>query len=792
MPQAEQKPIAYTLSRRLMRAKLLEYSLVEKFAHGYRNREDITTLPPGVLVPGSLNVLTNTYQRVGPRKGFVLDGQRDTSNSPIGSSFDWARHTGDVRNLRAGNGKLQFRYKANAGDIWNGNTFTQDQVYWIDLMTGIASTNYNFCDFWDFNNEVKDLLLFVNGQSEINMWSGALATLESASNASGLVAGISNPPYAGGSGYHVNDILTLANGGMSTVAYAPTNGGNGYHTGDILTVGGGLGTVIVDSVNVNVVTGVLLRSSGSGYSVASGVATTGGAGNGCTINITAITGGTGATVAVGSVDGSGAVTGAILETPGTGYTGVTGLGVTGGHGTGALITITGTAVGYIQINGTESASQLGFLDRSVYSQKVLINNNVYTYNGSVGTYLIGVSPLASAEPVQSIIIQGVVTTPNSGINGIPSTLKNSLINNLKNQIYLCGQNNQNVYVSKINNFTDFTFSMPRVVGQGAVLTLDGVPTDLIPQQSSMYISAGTDFWYITSFTLDSTLANETLNINRLKTSALQGAISQAATTKIKNNICFLSFEPIINTLGTTANYYNDPQVTDISFPIVNDMNSYNFTGASLFFFRKYLYVAVPAENLVLIYNMTEEKNPYWEAPQVMPISRFAIIEGELYGHSSQTSNTFKLFTGTNDDGHFMNANVVLSYNNLGTRTLRKNSNGIFVEGYITTNSVITVGLQRELNGNFVSFKIKGTDTQIVNQPTDIASLGKSSLGKNPLGGSTGTITTPKFRVIKTFPRSPYFEEQISIESTGVDQQWEIIAVGTNAETASELPTNIQQ
>ena len=273
---------------------------------------------------------------------------------------------------------------------------------------------------------------------------------------------------------------------------------------------------------------------------------------------------------------------------------------------------------------------------------------------------------------------------------------------------------------------------------------------------------------------------------------MQGAISQAATTKIKNNICFLSFEPIINTLGTTANYYNDPQVTDISFPIVNDMNSYNFTGASLFFFRKYLYVAVPAENLVLIYNMTEEKNPYWEAPQVMPISRFAIIEGELYGHSSQTSNTFKLFTGTNDDGHFMNANVVLSYNNLGTRTLRKNSNGIFVEGYITTNSVITVGLQRELNGSFVSFKIKGTDTQIVDQPTNMASLGKSSLGKNPLGGSTGTITTPKFRVIKTFPRSPYFEEQISIESTGVDQQWEIIAVGTNAETASELPTNIQQ
>ncbi len=113
---------SYTTNRRLAAAKSHEYSIVSNFLHGYRNREDVTVLPPGVLIDGSHDVLTNTFQRVGKRKGYTLDGAANTDEAAIGGGgtamgvFDWVTSLGEERNMRAGfltnagnDGKLQFR-----------------------------------------------------------------------------------------------------------------------------------------------------------------------------------------------------------------------------------------------------------------------------------------------------------------------------------------------------------------------------------------------------------------------------------------------------------------------------------------------------------------------------------------------------------------------------------------------------------------------------------------------------------------------------------------------------------
>ena len=49
----------YTQARKLGQAKAREFSLVSNYKYGYRNREDVTNLEPGVLIVGSQNVLTN-------------------------------------------------------------------------------------------------------------------------------------------------------------------------------------------------------------------------------------------------------------------------------------------------------------------------------------------------------------------------------------------------------------------------------------------------------------------------------------------------------------------------------------------------------------------------------------------------------------------------------------------------------------------------------------------------------------------------------------------------------------
>ncbi len=60
---------------RAIASKQREFSLTDDFALGYRNREDKTKLPPGILIEGSQNVLTSVTNTVGVTKGYVLDGQ---------------------------------------------------------------------------------------------------------------------------------------------------------------------------------------------------------------------------------------------------------------------------------------------------------------------------------------------------------------------------------------------------------------------------------------------------------------------------------------------------------------------------------------------------------------------------------------------------------------------------------------------------------------------------------------------------------------------------------------------
>ena len=81
--------------------------------------------------------------------------------------------------------------------------------------------------------------------------------------------------------------------GIQAVNATPTAGGTNYVIGDILTcaVGGAGAQVIVTSISAGgVVTGIALFNSGTttGYAIGSGVATTGGSGTLCTIQITTV------------------------------------------------------------------------------------------------------------------------------------------------------------------------------------------------------------------------------------------------------------------------------------------------------------------------------------------------------------------------------------------------------------------------------------------------------------------------------------------------------------------------
>lgn len=625
---------SYTGMGRLSRARAREFNIVSSYKLGYRNREDITNLPPGVLIVGSQNALTNISDRIQIRQGYELDGATNDIVSTQGNSFDWiTRGNGEVH-VRSGglttagnDGKLQYRYVASDGTIT-----------WRDLVTGQSSVAYDFTTFWNSTESVREML-FVNGQSQVQAWNGAVATIAS------------------------------------------------------------------------------------------------------------------------------------------------------------------TTINTITISGTTSILDSGFYTSS--HKSLTINGNTYTYTGVSGTTFTGVSGDPRGEANGSIIIQSVVTTAVSSFTSGPaSNFALNLVKVLNNQVFYASLVSSVVWVTKVNSYTDFTQNTPRQSGDGWTGVLDDNIVAFIPQENYMYVSAGTDRWYNISFEVQTSTVGvtyEQVNALPLKTGKRQGAISQAATSHMKNNVIVVTNETTIDMIGRLENYFETPQTRNISDSIKRDIDSYDFTDCSIFYWRFYILVAVPVEGLVLMYNLSTNS---WESPQTLPVSRFYIVDGELYGHSYNTLESYHLFTGYADrvypgfSGFPIDFKAIFSYQNYGSRFTLKKANALYVEGYINQNTTVTCNITYELDGcaSIKTFDINGSDRQYVCLTGSDGSLGKDSLGKIKLGGTQLASLTglpPKFRVIPTFNNTDFFESSISFEVLGTDNRLELLAFGLNASGSSSEAVSIK-
>lgn len=608
-----------------------EYALVDNFKFGYRNREDVTNLPPGVLISGSQNVFTNVSERVQIRQGYALDGPTSALISPVSNSFDWTTRNNGERHLRVGgitsaanDGKLQYRYDDGAGN-----------VTWRDLTTGLTTVAFNFDKFWDTTENLRECI-YVNGTSFIFRWNGAITTLASA-----------------------------------------------------------------------------------------------------TAN-----------------------------------------------------TITKT--------GTDTWADTGFYVTA--NKKVIINGTEYTYTaGETTTTLTGVSPSPAAEAVGSVIHQSVVTTANSSLTGPPATFANGLMKVLNNQVFLGALNSSVLWISKVNNLLDYSNSTPRQAGEGGTLILDSNLVAFEPEENFMYVYAGQDLAYNINFEIQTSTVGvtyEQVNALLLKNGRRQAAISQAFVSHMKNDVILVTNETTIDRLGRVdPQSLATPQVVNISDPIKLDIDSYDFTNGCIFYYRFNIYVAVPQEGLVLVYNLATNS---WEAPQTLPISRFYVVDGELYGHSYSTFESYKLFTGYADrvysgfTGFPIQANWVFSYQNYGAREAFKSCTRFYVEGYINSNTTLSITLTYELDGCATTkmFTIEGSDKRVVCISPDQSSLGKVSLGKNKLGGVSNSSfqdLPPKFRAFLTFNNTDFFEMSPSFSVLGTDNRAEILSFGPAVYDSTQEP-----
>lgn len=485
--------------------------------------------------------------------------------------------------------------------------------------------------------------------------------------------------------------------------------------------------------------------------------------------------------------------------------------------TGAITTVLSATLNTITTSGTKTFAQLGF----TATGSLIAGGVTFAYTGGTSTTtLTGVTGNASGLVAGTPIYQAPVFTAVGSMTFTttptpPTGFTFDLIDQVNNQVFFGSLASNLVYMSKAGTYKDYSQSTARIQYEGDQFTTQGLLKAFIPEDDKLYISAGLDEWYYTEF-VQTTITNQTTGttttfenaeLKRLKTTTGQAAQAQNMVTKIKNNIVYVSYEPIICSLGNIANYLNVPQVVDISFPIVNDIDKYDFTGGSVFYTKQFVFVAIPKHSLFLMYNMTNPQDPYWEAPQTIPLSCFSQVGNQVLGHSSLTSESYVLFNGYSDraadsqhTGAPINAAAVFAFQTAGLRAKRKSFNKFFVEGYLSENTQITVSMFYRAPSSGLtpdqSFTIDGTGSYVLGQD-DNNSLGKYSLGKEPLGGDSVILPLQNklpyyFAVIKTTTRFPYLNFQPVFSSYGVDQPWEIVSFGSNESTTTENETDITE
>lgn len=807
MPATPQPGSSFTKSKRISQAIVKEISIVSQFPKTYRNREDITNLPPGVLVVGSQNILSNVSERLQTRQGYALDGtqlfyiqttaissnavtltstasihtgdnvivhftsgitglttstayyaivtgsttlqfatsnanaiagtpitisgtpvganltlEKSSANAPILSSFDWNSKGNAEIHMRAG----FLTSAANDGRLQFRWVDANSNIFWYDLLTGLTTVQYNFTTFWDTTELIRETL-FVNGTSNIFKWNGAYDTFASTSTNA------------------LTFTVTLASPGVFT-----TSSPHGYAVGEAVTF----------STTGALPTGL---TAGTTYYIVSGGFGT------STFEVSATPGGT-------AVNTSGSQSGVHTVTMNT-------------------------------ITVTNNIGMTGFYSQTAASQIITIRGVDYAYTGVSGSSFTGVTPTPSGVNTPyagDIVVQKVVTVANSSLaSGPPTTFANAVVLTSNNQLYLGSLTSPTIYVSKINNFTDFSFTAgTRLPGEGATATLDDNIVAFIGQGNtansqalpSVYISCGKNFVYKTSLIQSSSyngttaITIETFSVVLIKTNPRQGFQSQGLVNNMKNDVIAVTFEPTFDTLGLVDSVLGTPQTTNISDSIKLDFDTYDFTYGHVFYNKYNLYVSVPKSGLIRMYSLITKS---WEAPQIIPVTRFYTVNGNIYGHSYTSSESYQLFTGYSDRaGLTSSGNPYLtvanfSYQNEGVRTVQKNANKFYIEGYISGNTTLNCTINYEQDGNLTTqtFQVLGDDVAIIGGQVSSNSLGKNTFGQVGLGTETNTSLTglpPKFRVIKTFPRFDYYECQFSFSILGIDQNFQLLAFGLNS------------
>lgn len=380
-----------------------------------------------------------------------------------------------------------------------------------------------------------------------------------------------------------------------------------------------------------------------------------------------------------------------------------------------------TTITLNSISGLSDATELGF---NSAGGTVRVNSTNYTYSGTSGWQLTGLSALPTFTG-NAGVISAVETT---GFASAPTSSVSLVIN--KQRLYAAYKNS--VYCSKIDDLQDFGSSAPRVASEGEIVFFpDGGDKINALAVRPNYVAIFKDN-YIGSLEFKD-FGDGLSDIPVVNTVAKEidiGATNANAVTNKGFSVFFSSDDIGMSELTRLENkdYDESNQISEMVRPTLED---YTFSNSAIISFDGYILEAAndgetDFNNKIIVFD--DGYNRLTEF-QGMNANAFAVYDGKLYYGDSVNPNTYQLFYENYDDnGLPYTTRFKTKWYNFGEETRWKELGWVFIEGFINQNTTLTFTINLDEGGRLGSkaITISGTGDYVSQQTS-------SGFGTNPFG-----------------------------------------------------------
>jgi len=487
--------------------------------------------------------------------------------------------------------------------------------------------------------------------------------------------------------------------------------------------------------------------------------------------------------------------------------------------------------------GTTTWAQEGFALTIAGEKKVMLSDGrEITYTGGEGTTTLTGVTYSSGDSLTvtsgMVAIQSVFSTAGGATKMFPSTYTPDFIKVFGNQSFVGSYSSRLIYQSADSTpsgeplgFLNYENTSDRVAGDPDVITLDNLAKGIGEKNGQLVIFAGNDEMYLitpnTNVTFAYTInaaADRAFVYNKVEKKVLTGLSSALGHEFIGNfgdYLVWVDQKHQLRALGAFTNEVTIKPIT-LSLPVQTELFEDDFTGGHLKTIEDTIYITAPNNGRDWMFTSRETVNndgsvsseKFWHAPQVRSISRFALIDGTVYGYSNVNPQIYQVWdTGQWFDdvpsGEEMPYSVVMTFsyeNNNRPQGLNYFDKAYF-EGFMMQGVDLKALVLFDYQGS------KGTRELEVSKEGNLASfytginpssLGDLAPGLAPLGDgiieeSNFEETVPKFRAIcNILQAKDCFDYTIQVYSLESDARWELSRFGLNVKISKNNPTFLRK